>query len=104
MICEIWSRLDICLYHAAYVRTYAGSTAMRLAGSRRRETILEQMSQADRDFLQEDHCQRNTLASKSNSMRFAFKEAVPSTPSTPGRASSSGPSINVTSIRTALGL
>ena len=27
---------------------------MRLAGSRRRETILQQMSQADRDFLQED--------------------------------------------------
>jgi hypothetical protein len=54
MVCEIWSGLDICLYHAAYVRTYADSTAMRLAGSRRRETILQQMSQADRDFLQED--------------------------------------------------
>jgi len=54
VVCEIWSGLDICLYHAAYVRTYADSTAMRLAGSRRRETILEQMSQADRDFLQED--------------------------------------------------
>jgi hypothetical protein len=54
MVCEIWSGLDICLYHAAYVRTYANSTAMRLAGSRRRETTLQQMSQADRDFLQED--------------------------------------------------
>ncbi len=54
MVCEIWSGLDICLYHAAYVRTYADSTAMRVAGSRRRETILQEMSQADRDFLQED--------------------------------------------------
>lgn len=54
MVCEIWSGLDICLYHAAYVRTYADSTALRLAGSRRRETILQQMSQADRDCLQED--------------------------------------------------
>ena len=54
MVCEIWSGLDICLYHAAYVRTYADSTAMRVAGSRRCETILQQMSQADRDFLQED--------------------------------------------------
>jgi hypothetical protein len=54
MVCEIWSGLDICLYHAAYVRTYADSTAMRLAGSRRRETILKQMSQGDRDFLQAD--------------------------------------------------
>ncbi len=54
MVCEIWSALDICLYHAAYVRTYADSTAMRVSGSRRRETILQQMSQADRDFLQED--------------------------------------------------
>jgi hypothetical protein len=54
MVCEIWSGLDICLYHAAYVRTYADSTAMRLAGSRRRETILQQMPQADRDYLQED--------------------------------------------------
>jgi hypothetical protein len=54
MVCEIWSGLDICLYHAAYVRTYADSTAMRLAGSKRRETILQKMSQADRDFLQED--------------------------------------------------
>lgn len=42
MVLEIWSGLDICLYHAAYVRTYADSTAMRLAGSRRRETILQQ--------------------------------------------------------------
>jgi len=54
MVCEIWSGLDICLYQAAYVRTYADSTAMRLAGSKRREAILQQMSQADRDRLQED--------------------------------------------------
>lgn len=54
IVCEIWSGLDICLYHAAYVRTYADSTAMRLAGSRRREAILQQKSQTDRDFLQED--------------------------------------------------
>ncbi len=54
MVCEIWSGLDICLYHTAYVRTYADSTGMRLAGSRRRETILQQMSQAERDLLQED--------------------------------------------------
>jgi len=54
MVLEIWSGLDICLYHAAYVRTYADSAAMRLAGSRRRETTLQQMSQTDRDYLQED--------------------------------------------------
>jgi hypothetical protein len=54
MVCEIWLGLDICLYHAVYVKTYADSTAMHLAGSRRRETILQQMSQADRDCLQED--------------------------------------------------
>jgi hypothetical protein len=49
MVLEIWSGLDICLYHTAYVRTYADSTAMRFAGSRRRETILQRMSQTDRD-------------------------------------------------------
>ena len=54
MVCEMSSGLDICFYHAAYVRTYADSTAMRLAGSRRRETILKQMPQTDRDYLQED--------------------------------------------------
>src|SRR5262249_28262867 len=54
MVLEIWSGLDICLYHAAYVKTYADSAAMRLAGSRRRETTLQQMSQAERDLLQED--------------------------------------------------
>jgi hypothetical protein len=54
MVFEIWSGLDICLYHAAYVKTYAESKAMRLAGSRIRETTLKQMSQADRAFLQED--------------------------------------------------
>jgi len=54
MVFEIWSALDICVYHAAYVRTYADSAAMRLAGSRRRETTLQQMSQTDRDCLQED--------------------------------------------------
>ena len=54
MVCEIWSGLDICLYHTAYVRIYSDTTAMRLAGSRRREAILHQMPQADRDLLQED--------------------------------------------------
>ena len=54
MVCEIWSGLDICLYHTAYVRIYSDTTAMRLAGSRRREAILHQMPQADRDPLQED--------------------------------------------------
>lgn len=29
MVYEIWSGLDICLYHAAYVRSYTDSTAMR---------------------------------------------------------------------------
>ena len=54
MVLEIWSGLDICLHHAAYVRTYADSAAMRLAGSRRRETTLQQMSETDRNYLQED--------------------------------------------------
>lgn len=54
MATEIWQGLNICLYHAAYVRIYADSTAMHLAGSRRREAVLKQMPQVDRDCLQED--------------------------------------------------
>jgi len=53
MAAEIWQGLNVCLYYAAYVRIYADSTAMRLAGSRRRETIMQQISQTDRDHLQE---------------------------------------------------
>lgn len=34
MATEIWQGLNICLYHAAYVRIYADSTAMRQQGFR----------------------------------------------------------------------
>ncbi len=54
MAAEIWQGLNICLYHAAYVRIYANTTAMHLAGSKPRQTVIQQMSQADRDCLQED--------------------------------------------------
>jgi len=54
MATEIWHGLNVCLYHAAHVRIYANTSAMRLAGSKRRQTVLQQMSQTDRDSLQED--------------------------------------------------
>lgn len=54
MATEIWQGLNVCLYHAAHVRIYANTTAMRLAGSKRRQTVMQQMAQADRDRLQED--------------------------------------------------
>jgi hypothetical protein len=43
MVCEIWLGLDICLYHAAYVRTYADSRAMRLAGSRSQAEAADEL-------------------------------------------------------------
>jgi hypothetical protein len=54
MVSEIWLGLNICLYHAAYVRVYANTIAMHLAGSKRRHTIIQAMSQTEREQLQED--------------------------------------------------
>jgi hypothetical protein len=51
---EIWLGLNDCLYHAAYVRIYANTIAMHLAGSKRRHTVTQAMSQTERDQLQED--------------------------------------------------
>jgi len=39
MVSEIWLGLNGCLYHAAYVKVYADTIAMHLAGSRRRHTV-----------------------------------------------------------------
>jgi hypothetical protein len=55
MACEIWQGLDACLYHAAYVRIYANTIAMHGVGSRRfHKMVRPQMSQTERDQLQED--------------------------------------------------
>jgi hypothetical protein len=54
MVSEIWLGLNFCLYHGAYVRVYASTTAMHLVGSRRRRTVTRAMSQTERDQLQED--------------------------------------------------
>jgi hypothetical protein len=35
MVAEVWHTLNVCLYHAAYVRVYADTGAMRLVGSKR---------------------------------------------------------------------
>lgn len=52
--CEIWQGLGACFYHAAYVKFYAETEAMHLAGSQRRLTIIQAMSQTERERLQED--------------------------------------------------
>jgi len=55
MVSEIWQGLDVCLYHAAYVKVYADTLAMRTVGSKHFHTVTKpQMSQTDRDQLQED--------------------------------------------------
>lgn len=54
MVYEIWLGLNACLYHAAYVRVYADTIAMHLAGSRRRDAVTQAMPQTERDQLQED--------------------------------------------------
>jgi hypothetical protein len=54
MVAEGWHTLNVCLYHAAYVRIYANTGAMRLAGSKRVLAAAEPLSQAEHDMLQED--------------------------------------------------
>lgn len=51
---EVWHTLNVCLYHAAYVRVYADTGAMRLVGSKRAHAATQPLSQAERDMLQED--------------------------------------------------
>jgi hypothetical protein len=54
MVYEIWLGLNGRLYHAAYVKVYADTIAMHLAGSRRRQTVTQVMSQTEREQVQED--------------------------------------------------
>src|SRR5208283_886086 len=54
MTFEIWQTLDICLYHAAYIKIYADTVAMRLAGSKRSHAVTEGLTQTEREALQED--------------------------------------------------
>ncbi|HLV96122.1 MAG TPA: hypothetical protein VKS44_13095 [Candidatus Acidoferrales bacterium] len=54
MVLELWQALDTCLYHAAYVRIYANTVAMHLAGSTRCDAVTQTMSPAEREHLQED--------------------------------------------------
>jgi hypothetical protein len=54
MVAEVWHTLNVCLYHAAYVKVYADTGAMRLAGSKRARTAIQPLSQAEREMLQED--------------------------------------------------
>jgi hypothetical protein len=46
--------LNVCFYHAAYVRVFADTGAMRLAGSKRAHAATQPLSQAERELLQED--------------------------------------------------
>jgi hypothetical protein len=54
MVAEVWHTLNVCLYHAAYVRVYADTGAMRLAGSKRAHAATQPLSQVEREMLQED--------------------------------------------------
>src|SRR5271154_1330570 len=54
MVAEVWHTLNVCLYHAAYVRVYADTGAMRLVGSKRAHAATQPLSQTERDMLQED--------------------------------------------------
>ncbi|MGA8035817.1 MAG: hypothetical protein WB985_07580 [Candidatus Acidiferrales bacterium] len=51
---EIWLGLGAMFYHAAYVKTYADARAMHLAGNNRLQSLLEAMTEAEREQLQED--------------------------------------------------
>jgi hypothetical protein len=54
MVFELRQGLDACLYHEAYVRVYADTGAMRLAGSKRAPAAIQPLSQPERKGLQED--------------------------------------------------
>jgi hypothetical protein len=54
MVAELWHTLNVCLYHTAYLRVYADTGANRLIGSKRTQTAVKPLSQAERDMLQED--------------------------------------------------
>jgi hypothetical protein len=53
-VVEVWHTLNVCFYHAAYVKTYADTGSMRLAGSKRAHATTQPLSQAERALLQED--------------------------------------------------
>ncbi len=54
MVLELRQGLDACLYHAAYVKVYADTGAMRLAGSKRAPAATKPLSQPEREMLKED--------------------------------------------------
>jgi hypothetical protein len=54
MVAEVWQTLNVCFYHAAYVRVYADTGAMRLAGSKSAHARTKPLSQDERELLQED--------------------------------------------------
>jgi hypothetical protein len=54
IVTEIWYTLNVCFYHAAYVRIYANTGAMRLAGSKRAHAVTQPLSESERELLQED--------------------------------------------------
>jgi hypothetical protein len=54
IVAEIWYTLNVCFYHAAYVRVYADAGAMRLPGSKGAHAVTQPLSQAERELLQED--------------------------------------------------
>jgi len=54
MVAEVWHTLNVCHYHATYVRVYGNTGAMRLVGSKRAHAATQPLSQAERDMLQED--------------------------------------------------
>lgn len=54
IVAEVWHTLNVCFYHAAYVRVYAETGAMRLAGSKRTRAVTQPLSQGERELLQED--------------------------------------------------
>jgi len=54
MVDEVWHTLNVCLYHAEYVRVYADTGAMRLLGSKRAHAAAQLLSQAEREMLRED--------------------------------------------------
>jgi len=54
MVAEVWHTLNVCLYRAAYVKVYADTGAMRLAGSKRAHAATQPLSKDERELLQED--------------------------------------------------
>jgi hypothetical protein len=54
MVAEVWQALNLCLYHAAYVKVYADTGAMRMVGREQASALSPPLSQGEREMLQED--------------------------------------------------